>query len=74
MGGWWVEALSLIEGALRALRDHPFIGRSVGHGLRELVISRGRTGYVALYAFDEARDEVVVHAVRHQREAGYVEE
>jgi plasmid stabilization system protein ParE len=39
--------------------------------LRELVISRGRTGYVALYSFEEDRDAVLILALRHQREAGY---
>lgn len=60
----------LIESALILLIQHPLIGRPVEAGLRELVISRGRTGYVALYRYDEARDEVLVLAVRHQREAG----
>lgn len=42
------------------------------HGdLRELVISYGRTGYVALYRFLPLRDEVRVLAIRHQREIGY---
>jgi hypothetical protein len=39
--------------------------------MRELVISRGRTGYVALYDWLEAVDAVVILALRHQREAGY---
>ncbi|HUX25319.1 MAG TPA: type II toxin-antitoxin system RelE/ParE family toxin, partial [Burkholderiales bacterium] len=38
---------------------------------RELVIARGRTGYVALYDWLEPIDAVVVLALRHQREAGY---
>jgi plasmid stabilization system protein ParE len=39
--------------------------------LRELVISRGRTGYLALYEYDEPSDLVIVLAVRHQREQDY---
>jgi len=39
--------------------------------LRELVISRGCTGYVALYRFEEDQDAVLILAIRHQREAGY---
>lgn len=66
--------LALITQAVEVLRRHPYIGRPVSHGLRELVISRGVSGYVALYEFLEARDEVTVHALRHQREAGYAEE
>ena len=40
--------------------------------LRELVISYGRTGYVALYRFVVSRDEVRILALRHQRELGYL--
>jgi plasmid stabilization system protein ParE len=57
--------------AVEILADHPLIGRPAEAGLRELTISRGRSGYVALYRFDVARDRVVVLAIRHQREAGY---
>jgi plasmid stabilization system protein ParE len=61
----------LILDALDLLRSHPLVGRPAPQGLRELVISRGRTGYVALYTYDEARERITVHAIRHQREAGY---
>lgn len=63
-------AALLIDGACQVLGQHPLIGRSVEHGLRELVISHGRTAYVALYRFDEARERVIVAAVRHAHEAG----
>lgn len=65
------ETVALIEEAVEILRRHPLIGRPVQSGLRELVISRGRTGYVALYSFEVAQDAVLILAVRHQREAGY---
>lgn len=61
----------LILDGIEMLKKHPAVGRPVGHGLRELVISRGRTGYVALYLYDEEADAVSVLAIRHQREAGY---
>jgi plasmid stabilization system protein ParE len=61
----------LIADGLDILKDHPGVGRPVGHGLRELVISRGRTGYLALYAYDQDADVVSVLGLRHQREAGY---
>ncbi len=48
------------------------VGRPVESGLRELVISRGKTGYLALYRYEEQRDRVLVLAIRHQREAGYL--
>jgi plasmid stabilization system protein ParE len=41
--------------------------------LRELVISSGKTGYVALYRLQRGLDEVQLLAVRHQREAGFGE-
>lgn len=65
------DTAGLIEEAVALLRRHPLIGRLVEHGLRELVISRGRTGYVALYSLEEAHDAVLILAIRHQREAGY---
>ena len=53
------------------LQRHPLIGREAEEGLRELVISRGKSGYVALYVYLEAEDIVLVLALRHQREAGF---
>jgi len=65
------EAIDIILDALDVLQRHPLIGRPCEEGLRELLISRGRTGYVALYDFYEAEDSVLVLALRHQREAGF---
>ncbi len=65
--------LDLIEEAVLVLGRHPLIGRPVESGLHELVISRGRSGYVALYSFEQAHDAVLILAIRHQREAGYPE-
>lgn len=45
------ETMELIEEAVALLSRHPLIGRPAEHPLRELVISRGSTGYVALYSF-----------------------
>ena len=61
----------ILIGGLRILQDHPLVGRPVELGYRELLISRGRTGYVALYKFDVEQDVVVILAVRHQREGGF---
>ena len=63
--------LEVIVNAIEVLRRHPFIGRPIENGLRELVISRGDSGYVALYEFNTARNEITVHKLRHQLEAGY---
>ncbi len=57
--------------ALEILTRHPEIGRKVHFGQRELVISRGRTGYLALYRFMPHFDRILVLALRHQRESGY---
>ena len=65
------QTAELIVSAAEALQHHPLIGRPVEWGFRELVISRGRSGYLALYRYDEARDRVLVLTIRHQREAGY---
>ena len=65
------QTAELIVSAVQALQRHPLLGRPVESGFRELVISRGRSGYLALYRYDEARDRVLVLTIRHQREAGY---
>ncbi len=57
--------------ALHVLTHQPAIGRPVEQGLRELIISRGRSGYLARYRFDEANDTVQVARIRHQKESGY---
>ena len=66
-----VRTVDPIMDGLNILQDHPNIGRPLQLPLRELVISRGRTGYVALYEYDAQADVVVVLAIRHQRQAGY---
>ena len=57
--------------AIEILADHPLIGRRMDGELRELVILRGASGYIALYRFDPVRDIVRLLRIRHQREAGY---
>ena len=68
------ETVDLITEAVEVLANHPLIGRPTEHGLRELLISRGRSGYVALYSYERREDVVLVLAIRHQREAGYTVE
>ena len=65
------DTAKIVVEAIEVLHRHPEIGRPGEDDFRELIISRGRTGYVALYIYDERDDTVVVHAIRHQREAGY---
>ncbi|NRR34314.1 type II toxin-antitoxin system RelE/ParE family toxin [Oxalobacteraceae bacterium] len=64
-------AIELIIEAVTVLERHPLIGRAFDEDLRELVITQGKTGYVALYSFEEPHDAVLILAVRHQREAGF---
>ena len=70
-----INTAALIFDALEVLVQHPEIGRKVHFGQRELVISRGRSGYLALYRFlphiDLFLGQVLVLAVRLQRESGY---
>jgi len=56
---------------VHVLENHPLVGRPAEHEMRELVVSRGRTGYLALYSYDEAHDTVLVLAIRRQRAAGF---
>ena len=66
-----LRTAELIEEAVNILKHHPLVGRPIDQDLHELVISRGRTGYVALYSHEEREDCILILAVRHQREAGY---
>jgi plasmid stabilization system protein ParE len=63
-----------VRRALELLADHPLLGREAEEGRRELILSRGRYGYIAKYRWLPAEDVVLVLAVRHQREAGYNED
>ena len=67
------HTVDIVLNALEVLELHPKIGRPVTRGLRELVISRGASGYLALYQYDEAQDLALVLRVRHQRESGYLQ-
>jgi plasmid stabilization system protein ParE len=65
------EAIAVIVDAVDILARHPSIGRPVRGTIRELVISHGRSGYVALYRHRPLANRVELLAFRHQREAGY---
>lgn len=66
-----LKTVDTILDGLHILASHPLVGRPLAHGLRELVISRGRTGYLALYSYDVQADVALVLAVRHQHENDY---
>ena len=63
--------LDYVFDALHVLTHQPGIGRPVAGGLRELIISRGRSGYLARYHLDHRSQTARVLRIRHQREAGY---
>lgn len=76
------RALAAIREAMDLLRSFPFTCRKVDDVnpfLRELVISFGRSGYVALFEIEgggdkplrEADPYVTILAIRHQREDDY---
>lgn len=65
------ESANAIRSAVETLAEHPLIGRRVQGEIRELVISYGKTGYLALYRFLPEINQVRVLAVRHQRQLDY---
>ena len=66
------QALDAIRAGIATLQTSPFTCRKAGRSsfLRELVISFGRSGYVALFEIESA-ETVTVVAVRHQLEDDY---
>jgi len=68
------EQILSVRKAFELLADHPLLGRPAEKGRRELILSRGRYGYIAKYRWLPAEDIVLILAVRHQPEAGYAGE
>jgi len=65
------DAAAAILSAVEMLAQHPLAGRRVESEVRELVISYGKTGYVALYRFLPVADQVRMLSFRHQRELDF---
>jgi addiction module RelE/StbE family toxin len=65
------SAVTAIQSAVDNLAAHPLVGRRLEGELRELIISYGHSGYVAVYRFVISADKVRVLAIRHQREVGF---
>ena len=66
------RAVSAIRQAVKVLAIQPAIGRPIEDmtdEFREWVIDFGDSGYIARYRLEVS--DVVILAVRHQREAGY---
>jgi plasmid stabilization system protein ParE len=66
-----LNAVAAIQSAVDNLAAHPLVGRRIDGELRELIISYGQSGYVALYRFVVSTDEIRLLAIRHQREVGF---
>lgn len=66
-----VARIEEIVRAIDVLHFNPLIGRPTSHNMRELVIGRRSSGYVALYAYIDEIDTVFVLAIRAGVEAGY---
>jgi plasmid stabilization system protein ParE len=67
-------ALSLfdfVEAGLQVPTHQPGIGRPVDSGLRELILSRGKSGYLVKYRYLPDLATVRMLRTRHQRESGY---
>jgi plasmid stabilization system protein ParE len=65
------RSAAAIASGVSLLAEHPLVGPVRHDDIRELVISFGKTGYVALYRFVPHRDEVRALGVRHQRELDF---
>ncbi|MHB9102238.1 MAG: type II toxin-antitoxin system RelE/ParE family toxin [Sulfuricella sp.] len=67
------QALDAIGKGIELLREFPFTCRKAAPDnpfLRELVISFGAAGYIALFEIEDS-ETVTILAVRHQREDDY---
>jgi plasmid stabilization system protein ParE len=68
------EAGKILSDEVAILARHPLIGRVVEEGVRELVISRGRSGYLVLHRYEAEYDRAIIFSIRQQREQGHVDE
>src|SRR5690606_259553 len=65
------SSVGSIAASLRDLSARPLAGRPAEEGFRERTISRGSTGYIALYRHLELEGCVLVVAISHRYAAGY---
>lgn len=62
---------AFITNAASVLSLQPGIGRPVSNGYRELIIHRGRSGYLVRYRHDKKQQTITILRIRHQNESGY---
>lgn len=69
------RAMNVIVTSLNALASNPAMGRpyAANADYREKVIAFGSSHFIALYRID-GDDNVIVTAIRHERESGYGED
>ncbi len=69
--GSGLDRLADIRSAIAVLASNPLIGRRLPSGLRELIIGRCTRGYIALYRYADALDQVTIVGIGAQKESGY---
>ena len=67
------ELLAFVLQGLQVLTHQPGIGRPMKDGLRELILQRGKSGYLVKYRYLPHLEAVRVLRIRHQRQTGYTE-
>ena len=67
------RAEAKIDKEIRALTKNPFLGRywSENKKYREWIIPFGAGAYLALYSYDEKKNEVRILSFRHGKENAY---
>lgn len=68
-----MDLLAFVLDGLQVLTHQPGIGRPVAGGLRELILHRGKSGYLVKYRYLPELAAVRVMRIRHQRQTGYSE-
>lgn len=68
-----LDLLAFVLDGLHVLTHQPGIGRPVAGGLRELILHRGKSGYLVKYRYLPELEAVRVMRIRHQRQSGYTE-
>lgn len=68
-----LDLLAFVLDGLQVLTHQPGIGRPVAGGLRELILHRGKSGYLVKYRYLPELEAVRVLRIRHQRQSGYTE-
>ena len=65
------QLAAFIAKAVKILAIQPGIGRPTADNHRELIVHRGRSGYLVRYRYDQEGFNVTILRIRHQSESGY---